>query len=224
VTLLTEDRQLLQRFRAGERESLDVVFRHYAPRLSALVERGLSTRGGRIRATSPFEVGAVVQEAFTRAFTEKARNSYDGSSDYLQYLAAIARNELLNQQRDREDSTASDVLEMQLGEGPVAGFPVGTAPLPPDQAAEENELKGLVEAFVKQRDQREREVFRVRFEQHLTQDDAAAVLGLTRIQVRRVEARLRRDLFTHLRERGYLDRAEPAESSLVTAAPAGAHR
>src|SRR5689334_15455593 len=115
MSLLTEDRQLLSRFRAGERQSMEIVFRHYAPQLSALVSRGLSTRGGRIRAPSPFEVGAVVQEAFARAFTEKARGAYDGASDYLQYLAAIARNELLNQQRGREDSADGAQLESQLG-------------------------------------------------------------------------------------------------------------
>ena len=60
-------------------------------------------------------------------------------------------------------------------------------------------------------------MFRARFEQYLSQEEAAASLGLTRIQVRRVEAKLRRDLFVHLRASGYLDRAQPVESSLVGA-------
>lgn len=222
MSLLTEDRQLLTRFRAGERQSMDIVFRHYAPQLSALVTRGLTTRGGRIRPVSPFEIGAVVQEAFARAFTEKARGSYDGASDYLQYLAAIARNELLNQQRGREDTVDAAALESQLGSAANAGAVVGAAPPSPEQAAEEHELHGLVAAFLSGREEREREVYQVRFEQHLTQEDTAAVLGLTRIQVRRVEAKLRRDLFVHLRASGYLDRATPVESSLVSAVPEGA--
>jgi RNA polymerase sigma-70 factor (ECF subfamily) len=219
LSLLTDDRQLLNRFRAGERQSMDIVFRHYAPQLSALVTRGLSTRGGRIRAASPFDVGAVVQEAFARAFTDKARGAYDGASDYLQYLAAIARNELLNQQRVREDTAEAGVIESQLGTSANAGMAVASAPPSPDQLAEERELHGLVEKFLAGREERERDVYRVRFEQHLTQEDAAAVLGLTRIQVRRVEAKLRRDLFVHLRASGYLDRAKPVESSLVSNAP-----
>src|SRR5882724_10015862 len=97
---------------------MEVVFRHYAPQLSALVARGLSTRGGRIRPPSPFEVGAVVQEAFSRAFTERARAAYDGASDYLQYVAAIARNELLDQQRNREDLAEASALEAQLSQAP----------------------------------------------------------------------------------------------------------
>jgi RNA polymerase sigma factor (sigma-70 family) len=221
MSLLTEDRQLLTRFRAGERQSMEIVFRHYAPQLSALVARGLTTRGGRIK-SSPFEVGAVVQEAFARAFTDKARGSYDGASDYLQYLAAIARNELLNQQRTREDTAEAPALEAQLGTAVNAGAAVGVGPVSPEQAAEERELHGLVEAFLAGRDERERDVFRVRFEQHLTQEDAAAVVGLTRIQVRRIEAKLRRDLFAHLRASGYLDRARPVESSLVGSTPVGA--
>lgn len=218
MSLLTEDSQLLQRFRAGERQSMEIVFRHYAPQLSALVARGLTTRGGRIRPSSPFEVGAVVQEAFARAFTDKARGAFDGASDYLQYLAAIARNELLNQQRGREDLAEAPALESELSQAANAGAVVGMAPPSPEQAAEERELHGLVEKFLAGREGRDRDVFRVRFEQHLTQDDAAAVLGLTRIQVRRVEAKLRRDLFIHLRASGYLDRARPVESSLVGAA------
>ncbi len=200
---------------------MELVFRHYAPQLSALVARGLSTRSGRIRASSPFAVGAVVQEAFSRAFTEKARGAYDGASDYLLYLAAIARNELLNQRRGREDLTERDALEAQLGASPNAGAAVGAAPASPEQAAEERELHGLVSNFLAARDSRERDVYRARFEQHLTQEDAAAVLSLTRIQVRRFEAKLRRDLFAHLRASGYLDRARPVESSLVSSAPEG---
>ena len=222
MSLLTDDRLLLTRFRAGERLSMEIVFRHYAPQLSALVARGLSTRGGRIRPPSPFEVGAVVQEAFARAFTEKARGSYDGASDYLQYLAAIARNELLNQQRDREDLTEAPAIESQLATAANAGAVVSQGPPSPDQVAEERELHGLITTFLSQREERERQVYQLRFEQHLTQDDAAAVLGLTRIQVRRVEARLRRDLFAHLRGSGYLDRARPVESSLVSSVPESA--
>src|SRR3954471_22171875 len=131
MSLLTEDRQLLTRFRAGERQSMEIVFRHYAPQLSALVSRGLTTRGGRIKPPSPFEIGAVVQEAFARAFTEKARGAYDGASDYLQYLAAIARNELLNQQRGREDLADTQALEAQLGQAANAGAVVGAPPPSP---------------------------------------------------------------------------------------------
>ena len=220
MSLLTEDRQLLSRFRAGERQSMEIVFRHYAPQLSALVARGLSTRGGRIRPPSPFEVGAVVQEAFARAFTERARGAYDGACDYLQYLAAIARNELLNQGRSREDLAEAPQIESQLGSAADAGAVVSQGPPSPEQVAEERELHGLVAAFLSKRDEREQQVYQLRFEQHLTQDDAAAVLGLTRIQVRRLEAKLRRDLFAHLRACGYLDRAQPVESSLVSAVPA----
>jgi RNA polymerase sigma factor (sigma-70 family) len=136
----------------------------------------------------------------------------------MQYLAAIARNELLNQQRTREDLADTPALEAHAGSAVNAGAAIGAPPPSPEQAAEEKELRGLVETFLAGRDERERDVYRVRFEQHLTQEDAAAVLGLTRIQVRRVEAKLRRDLFTHLRGSGYLDRARPVESSLVASA------
>ena len=198
---------------------MEAVFRHYAPQLSALLHRGLTTRTGRIRPPSPFEVGSLVQEVFARAFAEKARASYDGQVDYLQYRAAIARNELINSRRTREDSADSSTLEAVLLAATDASAMVSTPPVSPEVAAEERELSVLITAFLSTRDGRERDVYRARFEQALTQEEAAASLGLTRIQVRRVEARLRRDLFAHLKDSGYLDRAAPATSSLVGPLP-----
>lgn len=225
MSRLTEDRALLERFRAGDREALDTVYRHYGPQVSALVHAGLSTRSGRVRSRSPFEVGAVVQEVFARAFTQKARAAYDGLTPFVRYLGAIARNYLLNELRMREDAAAAQSIEAAVAGSPDGRVAVAVRPLRPDEAAEANELCRLLSDFLGARPERERLVYRARFEEQLTQEDAARSLGLTRIQVRRSEAHLRRDLLFHLQRSGYLSQAPPQTSSLVASSPAEeAHR
>ncbi len=188
---------------------METVYRVYAPPLSRLVAGGLATGTGRVRVSSPFEAGAVVQEVFARAFAERARLAYDGLSPYLSYLATIARNHVLNELRVREDPTPPEVLTTALGAQP------SEPPQGPHEHAEAHELTRLTAQFVASRPERERLVYAARFERELTQDAAADELGLTRIQVRRAEATFRVALFAHLRASGYLDHARPVEPGLA---------
>ena len=215
MSWLPSDRELLARFRAGDRKALEAVYRHYAPQLSAMVFKGLPTQGGRVRATGPFEVGAVVQETFARALQERARLAYDGLTPYISYLSAIARNHLLNERRVREEPADAVALESALGSAANGASVLASAPSRPDEVAEANELKNLIEGFLSARTQLERNIFQARFVERLTQDDAAERVGLSRIQVRRAEAHLRRDLLAHFRGKGYFDRVGPVESSLL---------
>ncbi len=217
MSWLQESRELLGRFRAGERKALESVYRHYAPKVSGLVSRGL---GGR---ASPFEVGALVQEVFARAFQESARQSYGGLTPYLSYLSAIARNILLNERRLREDPAGTEAIDRALS-GVEGGAALAAAPLGPQEAAEEKELAGLVERFLEERTEVERGVFRARFVERRTQEEAAAALGLSRIQVRRLEAHLRRDLLDRFKAGGYLERTTAQSSLLGPEVPEGVPR
>jgi|APLak6261682754_1056148.scaffolds.fasta_scaffold13717_2 RNA polymerase sigma-70 factor (ECF subfamily) len=216
MSWLSEDRARLTGFHEGQRKVMEAVYLHYAPRLSALVTRGLAIQGGRVRVTSPFDVGAVVQETFTRAFQEKARRAYDGTSPYLAYLSSIARNYLLNERRVREELAEDPSVELTLGRGDDAGALLSTAPRSPDELAEEQELSRIVKDFLDGRTQPERDVFQARMVERRTQEDAAQVVGLTRIQVRRIEAHLRRALLERFQSSGYLERAQPKVSSLLS--------
>lgn len=219
MSWLPDDRDLLSRFRAGERKALEAVYRHYSPHLSALVFKGLPTQGGRVRATGPFEVGAVVQETFARAFGERARLAYDGLTPYLSYLSAIARNHLLNERRVREEPAEDRSLEGAAGSQANGGAALSNPPRRPDEVAEANELQNLIRGFLQGRSPRDRGIFQARFVERLTQDEAAARVGLTRIQVRRAEAHLRRDLLEVFKASGYFDQKQPVASSLLSPAP-----
>ncbi len=102
VDLLTGDRRLLEGFRAGEDAAPREVFRHYAPLVARSVRRGVRITKGRetmsFRGPSEeLEVERVVQETFSRAFSDAARSRYDGVTPYAAYLCRVARNFMITE-------------------------------------------------------------------------------------------------------------------------------
>lgn len=199
MPLLTQDRQLLAAFRRGDREALARVYEHYATILGDHLRRGfvVQTPEGP-RAFAGLESASdrldAVQETFLRAFAEDARLAYDGLRPYRSYLLRIGRNVAIDlfRRRRRIDFVPGDVLDTADDEGDV----------PPSLL--EKEAAELLATFVERLDEAARRVWRARFEESLPQEDAARTLGLTRIQVRRIEGRLKLDLLAFLRAQGYM--------------------
>src|SRR3954451_3408621 len=107
MTLLIERRELLERFKKGERKALEEVYRHYVADVSNFLQRGFSfaSRDRTLRFVGyaqPFDLDNAIQETFTRAFKESARIGYDGLHSYRNYLFAIARNLVVDEFRNRE--------------------------------------------------------------------------------------------------------------------------
>src|SRR5689334_16260622 len=107
MSLLVERRELLDRFKRGERQALEEVYRHYVPEVAAFLQRGFTfqSAGRTLRFSGfaqPFDLDNALQETFTRAFRESARLGYDGLRSYKNYLLAIARNFVLDELRTRE--------------------------------------------------------------------------------------------------------------------------
>ena len=107
MSLLIERRELLDRFKRGERRALEEVYRHYAPEVAAFLQRGFTfnSAGRALRFSGyaqPFDLDNALQETFVRAFKESARVAYDGLHPYKSYLLAIARNLVLDEFRNRE--------------------------------------------------------------------------------------------------------------------------
>lgn len=172
---------------------MERVFQMYQPRLS----RSLLATMPRLGFSRMADLEAVVQEAFIRVFAPSARASYDEARDFYPYLETTARNFLLNEvTRRRED--------------PVEEVPEPAPELRPGLEDElvDRELTSLLSQFLAGRPELERTLYRLRFEEQLTQEQAAQRMSRTRVQVRRIETRLRSDLFDFLQERGYLDGAE----------------
>jgi RNA polymerase sigma factor (sigma-70 family) len=207
MSLLVEQRALLDRFRRGERRALEEVYRHYAPQVAAFLQGGFtfSSAGRHLRFSGyrqPFDLDNALQETFMRAFKESARQGYDGLNPYKNYLFGIARNLVLDELRSREAAMRPFFDEISgEGEGEGAAPPGGDG----EQDLLGRELAQLYAAFVARLAERDRTFFRHRFEEQRTQVEAGELSGMSHMQARTLEKKLRRAFLEFMQANGYLE-------------------
>ena len=146
--------------------------------------------------TDAMEIEAACQEVFLRAFKASARLAYDPERSYANYLFRIARNWRIDAFRKRRPEIAVDVASMS---GPEIE---DESPLVEERMIDA-ELEALARRYLETVPARDREYFNGRLFGGRTQTDAAAALGLTRIQGRRIEARVKTGLLAWLRAHGH---------------------
>jgi RNA polymerase sigma factor (sigma-70 family) len=226
--LLSSDRGLLQRFRAGDRDALGAVYDEYAPAVAAFLARGFSfsSKERVLRFCGyqqPFDLDNALHETMARAFAERARLAYDGLSPYKNYLLAIARNFVISELRRREVAM-SQLVHAEDGAGIDAQQELpdetdaAVAAATPARSAEaeylHRELRRLYEGFVAQLTAQERAFFGARFEEQLTQVEAGKRAGLSHMQARTREKDLRRRFLKYMHAHGYLD-GYPGKAAVV---------
>lgn len=213
MSLLSGDRQLLDRFREGNREALGSVYDAYAPIIGAFLSRGFTFHSkGRLLQfcgyQQPFDLDNALQETFLRAFSERARLSYDGINPYRNYLTTIARNVVLSEKRQRELAASQLISPADEGRS-IADTIEPVAHSQPTISAESTvmhrEVEGLLRSFVEGLDERDQSFFSARFEQKLSQVEAGKHVSLSQMQARTLETKLRKSLLSHMREHGYLE-------------------
>ncbi len=235
MSLLIERRELLDRFKRGERRALEEVYRHYAPDVAAFLQRGFNfaSAGRTLRFSGyaqPFDLDNALQETFVRAFKESARLGYDGLHPYKSYLLAIARNLVLDEFRNREVAMSPFIDQLDTsggaqeaatheGEEAAPASTVSDAPSAGVSAEQEflrHELGRLYAAFVARLDEKDRSFFRHRFEEQRTQVDAGAACGLSHMQARTLEKKLRRAFLEFMQTNGYLESYATAATAKAT--------
>jgi RNA polymerase sigma factor (sigma-70 family) len=220
MTLLIERRELLERFRKGERSALEEVYRAYVADVANFLQRGFSfaSRDRTLRFTGyaqPFDLDNGIQETFTRAFKESARNGYDGLHSYRNYLFAIARNLVVDEFRNREVAM-SPFIEAERGDRPARHDGEEAAPsssitsegshgTSAEQDFLRQELSTLYAGFVERLEERDRRFFHARFEEQRTQVEAGEHCGLSHMQARTLEKKLRERFLKHMHTNGYLE-------------------
>lgn len=177
----TIDDETLSAFRAGDRETLGRVYRDYVDRLDAYLSYlARSSRGGSWNSST---LSDLRQDVFLRAFSDRARERFDGQRPFRPYLHAIARNRFIDalQAGSREIPTApEDLPGGQAADADLeAADPVVTAKLRAFLEALSDDLKTICE---------------YRFVRGWPQASTCKALGLTRRQLRTKETRLRRTL------------------------------
>jgi RNA polymerase sigma-70 factor, ECF subfamily len=197
VVALEEDRAWLEAFRRGERDALARVFDAYGPDIARTIRAGVlvKTADGPLRVGNGLlesDIEALVHDTFVKAFAEKARHSYDGIRPYGAWLATIARNTLLDHGRALQTRRVAHVeMDELAAAGPTQEDVVHT-----------HELRGLLGRFLGALDDLDRNVFRLRFAEARSRRDAGHELGLSEMQVRRRDIRLKRDLVNFLHNHG----------------------
>jgi RNA polymerase sigma factor (sigma-70 family) len=206
--LLVGDRALLDRFRQGEPTALDQVYRHFVKDVTRYLRSGFMYSTGGQSARHPgigsaFELESAVQETFARAFEPRARVAYDGLRPYGGFLVGVARHVALDalrrSARRKEQIEAPDTLERHAE---VAATPDVAASVDQRRAEE------LVRRFLADEcDEKDRALYRLRYDEDQSQEAAAEALGLTRIQVRRRETKFRERLLRYLKRADYVRQA-----------------
>jgi RNA polymerase sigma factor (sigma-70 family) len=198
LMFLCGNRALLDAFRRGDRDALAQVYDHYYPSVVEIATHGFSFASGttwlRFRgAPSAADLFDLVHDVFTAVFAERARLGYSGTSPYGAYLAQVTRNRIIS--RLRADQ------RMRL-EADGADEDDAVAEASPEEQLMVRQTEDAVRGFLARQSETVRALARLRFGEDLSQEQAAASLGLTRKQVRRLEDELRRGLVRHLGQRG----------------------
>lgn len=199
---LTADRALLDAFRRGSPKTLAEIYRHYEPSVTRLLRRGFTARGRTIllRLGPGAELEDLVQRIFTRAFDKDTRLSYDGLRPYGAFLNGIARNVVVDELRRRYRQSAPD---LRLDE--IESIPDPESGVAPEEQLEAEQARALVRKFLAEEcDGNDRRLFELRYSEDHTQESAAEAAGLTRIQVRRWEGKLRARLLRFLKRERYV--------------------
>lgn len=203
VTVFENNRSLLDGFRRGDAEALTQVYHFYVDRVALLVQRGFTSEGqGAVWGLyNPQIECELVQEVFAKAFTTKARQSYDGLRPYRPYLLRITKNLLIDywRRQGREVGLPDQELDSLLEPAPVAK----------EEEMTWAELLKATQSYVQQLDPSLQNFVNLRFEQELSQYDLKKELKVSRWKIRSMEKKVQNGLLRFLRARKLLDGSLP---------------
>jgi RNA polymerase sigma factor (sigma-70 family) len=202
VTIFANDRDLLDRFRRGERAALAAVFERYVDDVATLARRGFVIESSGhvvVRGAGRDGEYELVQETFAKAFAEKARLGYDGVSPYRPYLLRITKNLMI----DRYRAGQKDARTIALDAVDVDALQPA-AEEPPDPLWQK--LAAATAEYVATLEPEERQFVKLRFDEGASQDGVAEVMGCTRRRVRTLERDVQKGLRSWLKGRGLLQR------------------
>jgi RNA polymerase sigma-70 factor, ECF subfamily len=209
MTVFATDRPLLDAFRRGDRAALATVYFHYVDDIAAMVRCGFAipATGARVPGAADHATERdLVQEVFARAFVPRARDAYDGIRPYRAYLRRIAKNLMIDRARAAGRTVPLDDEDAEIAIEP------DPADADPDWAAQRRETAAYIASLAPDL----QKLVKLRFEDELSQNEAADALGMSRGRVRTLEARIQRGLRKALRRAGLWEnhRPEPALSRM----------
>lgn len=213
--------EFLEKFRRGDAQALDSVYRAFERPLRNFVLRGFAFRSeGRQLYFAGIgdeqDLEDIIQETFRRAFGVKARHSYDGIRPYKNYLFTIARNAVITDLTIRRrqipvgealmrDAPSDDLSPLESWIVSQRTHMADGVDPSADEKVENLEIYGLIMGFVEALTHDEGRFFRFRFLGQCSQENTARRMGWNRARVRKLEAKLRRAFLCHVKGSGYLE-------------------
>lgn len=201
---------LLQKFREGDKETLEGVYRAYADAVARVVGSALRrycTEGSHLGWRQvAVELPDLVQEVFIRAFQPETRCRFDGARLYAPFLSQITRNVVVDhlRRRWRQLALETDPFIDEISLHPIARDGV--------DAFADWRTMAVVDRYVADLPLELRRVHDALYVQGLSQRDAASALGIGRQVVRTLESRLRQGLRVALQEIDYANSGNAATS------------
>ncbi|MBN2528187.1 MAG: sigma-70 family RNA polymerase sigma factor [Deltaproteobacteria bacterium] len=206
MSILLNNSTKLNDFKNGDRVVFEEVYRTYVDDVALLVKRGFYYDRKKQFTVSgisdPQQQYDVIQEAFARAFSDKARQSYNGEQPYRLYLLRIVKNLMIDQMRKKGPELQMQSLVPSQKDGDPALVEVAFCPPNPAILAHEQKQKETVSAFVSGLCEEERNLYQKRYVLEFSQEKTAEAMQITRRRVRTLENRLRRNLKRHLKRVG----------------------
>ncbi|HEV8548440.1 MAG TPA: sigma-70 family RNA polymerase sigma factor [Polyangiaceae bacterium] len=167
----------VQAFRNGRREALERVYREHRRSIETLVRTSLR----RADMLTRHDHADLVQDIFARAFSPKARESFDGVRRLGPFLRQIARNLLIDWLR-HQTYELQGRAELERAAAPTASESAASA--------YSEALVAAARTFVADLAPELRAVHERRFVAAETQENAARTLGISRQNLRTIERRL----------------------------------
>jgi RNA polymerase sigma factor (sigma-70 family) len=196
MTILRENVELRNAFREGRPYALAEVYREQLPRVVRYL-RFLSRKSRQNKMYQSCLVDDLAQEVFIRAFSDKARYSFNEYRDFGPYLVTIAKHLFLDatRRRRREEACELEMDSERLYLAVQEQAPVSERPVDPRVAA-------VVRAYLRELPEELSRLYERRFLLEESQELAASTLGISRGQLRSLEQRLKRGLGAALRRAG----------------------
>lgn len=199
---LTRDRALLDGFRRGDRDALERVYRAHVDDVARLLRYGFVSGEARVAGIQDLDrCLEITQEVFVRAFSQRARQGYDGLRPYRPYLLRITKNLLI----DRLRVAGREVPLAQFAEDDELAPEDRLAPAPPPEpeaALDKGQLATATQAFLAEQDEELRRFVELRFVEERSQYEVLEVMKITRRRVRTLEKRALEGLRAYLAARG----------------------
>ncbi len=218
MSYILEKHGLLMAFREGRQNALEEVYQAYSNGVAAFLKGGFAFKSrGEVFTfkgyRSPSDLQDALQETFCRAFSREARLAYDGLHPYHPYLLTIARNLTIDHFRrhvrevyEPVSGQKNRILALENAE------PQGKSP---EEQLLSREISTLVQTFYEELNETEKQILKVYFLSEDGQRQAARTLSMTRHQLRKAIARIRKRLQMRLTLEGYLEKQHSRQMKSV---------